>query len=90
MTPIDFPGSNVVIAKNQPEYIPLPALRLGDGQLHFCWQLTWGERLKLLLTGRLWHTVLTFNTPLQPQMLSTDTPELVDINAEILRSIGRG
>lgn len=27
MKPIEFPGVNVVFAKDQPEYMPLPAMR---------------------------------------------------------------
>lgn len=88
MRPIDFPGSNVVIAKDQPQYIPLPAL-VADQGVYFCWQLTWKERLKLLLTGKLWHNVKTFGGPLQPQMLHVDEPELVKINANILRALNR-
>lgn len=26
MKPVEFPGVNVVFAKDQPEYIPLPAM----------------------------------------------------------------
>ena len=34
------------------------------------------ERLQILLTGRIWHEVLTFNGPLQPQMLMVEKPEM--------------
>jgi hypothetical protein len=77
----DFPERNVVFAKDQPEYLQLPAYKLpsdgvgGDGRVICCWVLTWGERLKLLFTGRLWHHVLTFHDPLQPQFLEVDKPE---------------
>ncbi|UHQ21936.1 hypothetical protein LVB77_14805 [Lysobacter sp. 5GHs7-4] len=79
---IKFEGHNVVFAENQPEYLPLPALRLNsqEGEIICCWHLTWRERLRLLLTGRLWHSVLTFGQPLQPQLLQVDTPTDV-INA---------
>ena len=73
MTPIKFEGSNVVFAEDQPEYLPLPAYRSGDesGSVVFCWGLSWKERLQLFLTGKLWHKVLTFSGPLQPQLLSS-------------------
>lgn len=74
---IEFPEQTVVIAKDQPEYLPLPAHRFtGDhqGRIAFCWQLTWRERLAVLWRGVVWHQVLTFNHPLQPQLLATEKP----------------
>ena len=73
MEPIEFLGHNIVIAKDQPEYRGLPAYVVGDATT-FCWKLTFKERLKLLWTGELWHTVLTFGRPLQPQLPSVDIP----------------
>ncbi len=78
MIPADFPESNVVFAKDQKEYLPLPANVHPDnpqGETTFCWQLSWRERFLLLIRGKLWHTVLTFKNPLQPQLLSVDKPE---------------
>lgn len=74
MTPIGFPEQNCVYAKDQPEYLPLPVHRTPDGQVTSCWSLSLRERVKLLFTGRLWWTVLTFNTPLQPQCPHVDRP----------------
>jgi hypothetical protein len=89
MAPEEFSGHNIVIAKDQPEYTPLPAYRIEfdpqsstledcerirHGELVFCWTLSFVERVKLLFTGRLWHTVLTFNRSLQPQRLEVDRP----------------
>ncbi len=78
MNPIAFNGHNVVFAKDQPQYRQLPAFRLGDmdGTVVFCWSLTWRERLQVLLTGRVWHQVLTFHGALQPQLLTTEKPEI--------------
>ena len=28
MKPVEFPGVNVVFAKDQPEYVPLPAMKV--------------------------------------------------------------
>lgn len=72
MNLIEFPEQTVVIAKDQPEYRPLPAFQFAndpEGKLACCWQLTWRERFKLLFTGKLWHQILTFHQPLQPQLL---------------------
>lgn len=70
---IEFPEQNVVYAKDQPEYNPLPAVKWNDncGTITCCWKLTLLERLKVLFTGKLWHDILTFNQPLQPQRLNT-------------------
>lgn len=76
---IGFKESNIVIAKDQPEYRPIPAHRVeGDEQgcITFCWSLSWRQRLHVLLTGRIWHQVLTFKRPLQPQLLSVEKPEM--------------
>ena len=75
---IEFPEQTVVIAKDQPEYLPLPAHQFGDreGRIACCWKLTFMERLNVLIHGKIWHQVLTFNDPLQPQMLTTDKPEM--------------
>lgn len=66
MKPVTFRGCNVTFAEDQPEYLPLPALRAPDGRVVTCWGLTWRERLSVLLRGRLYIMVLTFNQPLQP------------------------
>ena len=76
MKPINFPGQNVVYAKNQPEYLPLPAHRSADGQeVTACWGMTWRERLRALVTGRVYVTLLTFGGPLTPSIVSTNPPE---------------
>lgn len=72
MNLIEFPEQTIVIAKNQPQYNPMPALNWNDtsGTITCCWKLTWKERIKVLFTGKLWHDILTFNNPVQPQRLS--------------------
>jgi hypothetical protein len=74
MNPIEFPEQNCVYAKDQSEYLPLPVHKTPDGEVLSCWALTWRERIKILLTGRMWWSVLTFNRPLQPQLPSVDNP----------------
>jgi hypothetical protein len=76
---IEFPEQTVVIAKDQPEYKPLPAFRFPDdpqGRIACCWRLSWWERLSVLVRGQLWHQILTFNQPLQPQLLTVEKPEM--------------
>lgn len=74
MKPISFKEQNCVIAKDQNEYLSLPAWKSKDGTIISCWQLSFIERIKLLFTGRLWFKILTFNKPLQPQRPLIDYP----------------
>lgn len=59
-------AEEVTFAKNQPQYLQLPAVKLADGTVITRWHLSWWERLKIVLTGTLFLEVLTFNSPLQP------------------------
>ena len=83
MKPIKFTEQNCVYAKDQPEYLPLPVHKTEDGMVISCWALTWRERLRVLLTGRMWWSVLTFNHPLQPQSPQVESP----LVAEALRDL---
>ena len=78
MSPVvaGFDKHEIIIAEDQPEYQPLPALILQDGRVICRWHLTWWERLRLLWSGSLYLHALTFGAPLQPQLLSVDQPEL--------------
>ena len=81
MKPIKFPECNVEFAKNQPEYLSLPAHRCPNdarGQIVVCWRLSFRERAILLFTGRLWHSILTFNKPLQPVKLQVEKAEFLE------------
>jgi hypothetical protein len=71
--------SEVTLAKNQPQYIPLPALRFQDGLIVTRWNLSWKERIHVLLGGSLFLGVLTFNKPLQPIRMSTKVDEVVGL-----------
>ena len=76
MTIMEFPEQTAVYAKEQPQYLPLPAFQFGDseGRIACCWKLSWWERLYLLWTGYIWHEILTFDDTLQPQKLSIYKP----------------
>lgn len=77
MEPIKFKGQNSTYAKDQPEYLPLPVHKTACGIVTSCWRMTWIERIKMLLTGRIWWSILTFNNPLQPQLPSIDKPDWI-------------
>ncbi len=68
MKPIEFLGQNIIFAKDQPEYQPLPAQRTEDGVVLTFWELTPEERLEVFNEGKLYIRQLTFNRPLQPIM----------------------
>jgi hypothetical protein len=78
MRPIEFKHQNVVYAKDQPQYQPLPALKLRgeEGEVISCWRMSFKERLKVLFTGRMWVSLLSFNQPLTPSYLSVNRKEM--------------
>lgn len=75
MKPIEFKEQNVVFAKNQPEYQPLPAYRCTDpegfGEVISCWKLSFWERLRVLFTGKIWASLCMFGKPLTPTFYTT-------------------
>lgn len=73
MTPTTFPEVNVVLAEEQPEYLPLPAFQDAEQTISL-WRLTWRERLTVALTGRLWLRQLNFDLPLQPLLPQVECP----------------
>lgn len=77
MKPVEFPGVNVVFAKDQPEYVPLPAMKVPNdpqGLIITKWQLSPDELKRIQETGTIHLSVLTFNKPLQPVLLTVDLP----------------
>jgi len=72
MKPIEFKEQNVVYAKDQPEYQPLPAFKDSspEGLVISCWKLSWKERFQILITGKLWVSLMSFNKPLTPSFFS--------------------
>ena len=76
MKPVKFKGYNVIFAKDQEPYLPLPAYvdnRQG-GRVFHCWQLSIKERIEVLLTGKLWIKILNFKQPLQPIRPMSNNP----------------
>jgi len=76
MKAIEFDEVNVTFAKDQEEYQQLPAYLSKDGEMVSCFQLTPEEITKVNETGLIWLSVMTFNDPLQPLLLTTEKPEL--------------
>jgi hypothetical protein len=71
----NYEAVETVYAKDQPEYQPLPSLRLPDGKVLTRWKASWQERLRILFTGNVYLTMLTFNKKLQPVMVDTKPDE---------------
>ena len=75
--------SEIVFAKDQPEYQPLPAIRTDDGTVVSRWSLTWRERLRVLFSGSIWLQLVMGldergrHRPLTPSLLLTEQPQFV-------------
>lgn len=92
MKPTPFKEQNIIFAKDQPQYIPLPAfIDRNDkrGQVVFCMSLSLKERLKLLFTGKLWCSLLMFRdkngfvNPLTPSYFTVNKKDLIITEVEI-------
>jgi len=77
MIPVQFPESNVVLARDQGEYEPMAVYAFGDdqGRVACCFRLSDAEIEELRRTRTLWIQQLTFNRRFQPIALSTQRPE---------------
>lgn len=78
MKPVEFKHQNIVFAKDQPEYQPLPALRINtpEGEVISCWKMSFSERLRVLFTGRVWLSLMSFNKPLTPSYMAVRRKEV--------------
>jgi hypothetical protein len=79
MKPKQFPEVNVTFAKDQPEYMPLPAFKNDSpqGEVITCWSLSFRERLRILFKGEVWVSMLTFNKPLTPNFITTKKSDVL-------------
>jgi hypothetical protein len=71
--------SEITFAKDQPQYIPLPALRFQDGLVVTRWKMSWKERIQILFGSSVYLGLLTYNRPLQPIRISTSVDEVVGL-----------
>lgn len=85
MKPVEFPGCNVIFAKDQPEYLPLPAIKCSgdEGRVISCWELTDEEIAIVSKTKRIYLNQLTFNELLQPQRLQVELDDIEIIGEEV-------
>lgn len=85
MRTIRFPEVNKTYAEDQPEYTPLPVFdrKNETGEQVSCWHLSWKERLMLLITGKIWLSVLTFGQALQPLKMTVNKQEALLLDQPI-------
>jgi hypothetical protein len=74
--PVKFNGCNCTYGEDCEDYLPLPAYKSKDscGTVTACWELSVWERLKLVFTGKIYVSLLSFGQPLTPQLLETRNP----------------
>ena len=70
----EFKECNHKYAENQSEYLTLPCHKADDGMVTTCWQLSFLDRLSILIFGKVWLQILTFNKPLQPLKMLANKP----------------
>lgn len=73
MKPFKFKHHNAIAGDGQKEYVPLPILRFGndpEGQIVSCWKLSFKEKVKILFTGKMWLSMFTYQSDLQPSLMS--------------------
>lgn len=75
MQPKEFEGQNVVFAKDQPAYKPLPARIISDDVIS-CWELTDSEIEAIKETKCIWVASKTFGQPLQPLYITAYQQDL--------------
>ena len=78
MKAVEFKHQNIVFAKDQPEYLPLPALKIDSpqGEIVSCWKLSFKERIKVLFLGNVWLSLMMFNKPLTPSYMSVNRKDV--------------
>lgn len=74
MVPVAFPQSNIVIGRGQEEYDEIPALLDSDSVITSCWRLSEEEIARVMKTGVIWVSQITFGRKFQPQVLLVDPP----------------
>jgi hypothetical protein len=76
VTPVEFPEQMVVLAKDQPQYQPLP-IHVGEqATATSCWRLSVDELAEIQRTGVIWIQVITFGQGFHPILPHAFKPEL--------------
>jgi hypothetical protein len=64
----------IILAKNQRQYLPLAVAVSGDYVVSR-WRLSFAERVKVLLSGNVFISMMNFQSPPMPLLPSVDEPE---------------
>lgn len=82
MEPIDFPGRNTLIAKDQKEYLTLPALNIRgkEGETIFCQKMSFIERVYVLITGKIYGSIWTYGKAFPPCRFSPFRNKMFKLN----------
>ena len=73
----EYVNQEVVYAKDQPEYLSLPALPVDNGERIITrWRMSWRERISVLFSGDVYLWVMPCRRPLQPVLLQAHKPEI--------------
>jgi hypothetical protein len=80
MKPTKFKQQNITFANKQTSHIAIPAFKHPfdpRGEVVSCWKMNLWERIKVLFTGRIWVSLLSFNQPLTPSFLTTKRSDII-------------
>ena len=73
MKAIEFKEQNGALSRKDSPLRPIPIFKdpSEKAQVVSCWKLSFKERMRLLLLGKLWVSIITYNNPVQPSLFST-------------------
>lgn len=74
MKAIKFKEHNIVFGEHQEEYLPLPAHLDKEGVATSCWELSFKEKIRVLISGKLFLQIMTFDKSLQPVNIMVKNP----------------
>ena len=80
MKAIKFPEANLVYAKNQKEYLELHVYKdpkNKKGIAISCWKLSFMDIIRIIFSGKLWMSSMTFNKPFIPVAMTTKKSEVL-------------
>jgi hypothetical protein len=70
-------AAEIVIAKDQPQYEPLPAIPLEGGVLLTRWELSSEDLARINVDRSVYLYIYTFGSPVQPLYMTVDPPEFI-------------
>lgn len=72
----EYQEHEIVVARDQPTYHPLPTLQVDGSCFLTRWRMTWKERIQALLRGDIYLWVIKDDgVPFQPVKLQVEVPK---------------